>query len=85
MDTLRIISTYVLENIWLLSGGILTAGYGVVLVLMVRKVMQDRSLPEHQKPGPKPMFYLGQAYLAFIWPIPLFLVLEALDLLDGAP
>ena len=31
------------------------------------------------KNGPK--FYLGQAYLSFMWPAPLYLVLRLMDLI----
>ena len=70
---------------WLITGIVVTVGYVIVFGFMMRKVLHDRGLPEEQKPGPRSLFYLGQAYLAFVWPVPLFLVLEALDFLGSAP
>ena len=67
---------------WLILGSCLTFGYLLVLSIMIRKVLHDRSLPEEQKPGPRPLFYLGQIYLGFGWPVPLFLILEALEVLN---
>ncbi len=79
MTALTIAAEFLSDYFWFVAGIALTAGYGIVLVLMIRKVFHDRALPDSEKPGPRPLFYLGQAYLAFIWPVPLFLVLEALD------
>ena len=82
MTLLKAAAQFLSDNLWLITGVALTIGYGAVLTLMIRKVIRDRALPESEKPGPQPLFYLGQAYLAFVWPIPLFLVLEALDQLQ---
>lgn len=67
---------------WLILGSGLTFGYAVVLHMMVRKVMRDCTLQEAEKPRPQPLFYLGQLYLGFIWPAPLFLILEVLGVLN---
>ncbi len=81
MAALQTTLAWIQSNGWMVLGLALTAGYIVVLGIMARKILRDRALPEDQRPGPRPLFYLGQAYLAFIWPVPLFLVLEALDVL----
>lgn len=81
MNALQVISGFLENNGWFAVAIAFTIGYGVVLGIMIRKIFIDRALPEADRPGPRPLFYLGQAYLAFIWPIPLFLVLEYLDLL----
>lgn len=81
MSTLQVISGFLQNNGWLTLAVLLTIGYGIVLGIMVRKILRDQALPESERPGPRPLFYLGQAYLAFMWPIPLFLVLESFDLL----
>lgn len=83
MPVIETIVAWVSSNGWMAVGIGLTVGYGVILGIMIRKVIRDRALPEEQRPGPRPLFYLGQAYLAFVWPVPLFLVLESLDLLTG--
>lgn len=81
MNVLQVIAGFLENNGWLILAVLLTVGYGVVLAIMIRKILRDRALPEAERPGPRPLFYLGQAYLAFVWPVPLFLVLESLDLL----
>jgi len=72
---------WIQDNGWLTFGLALTLGYIAILGIMIRKIFRDRALPEDQRPGPRPLFYLGQAYLAFVWPVPLFIVLEAFDVL----
>lgn len=84
MNVLQVISGFLENNGWFILAMLLTIGYGIVLGIMVKKILRDRSLPEAERPGPRPLFYLGQAYLAFVWPIPMFLVLESLDLLTPA-
>ena len=81
MNVLANISKFVSTYFWFMTGAAITIGYIAILSLMIRKVIHDRALPASEKPGPRPLFYLGQAYLAFMWPVPLFLILEALDLL----
>ncbi len=83
MTIIQTIVAWMDSNGWATVGGLLTAGYIAILGIMIRKVLRDRALPEEQRPGPRPLFYLGQAYLAFVWPVPLFLVLEALELLSA--
>ncbi|MBT5242332.1 MAG: hypothetical protein HN793_05850 [Rhodospirillaceae bacterium] len=81
MTALQGILSFLIRNGWMIAAALCTIGYLVVLIIMARKVLRDRALPEAERPGPRPLFYLGQAYLAFVWPVPLFLVLEAFDLL----
>lgn len=85
MTALQAILSFLIRNGWMIAAGLFTLGYLVVLAIMIRKILRDRALPEIERPGPRPLFYLGQAYLAFVWPVPLFLVLEAFDLLIPAP
>ena len=81
MASLQMALAWLEEYGWQALGVLLTCGYLAILGIMVRKILRDRALPEDERPGPRPLFYLGQAYLAFIWPVPLFLALEALDVL----
>lgn len=78
---LQVILDFLETGGWLALAIGFTLGYFAILLIMIRKIRRDRALPENERPAPRPLFYLGQAYLAFVWPIPLFLVLEALDLL----
>ena len=84
MTALQAILGFIASNGWMIAAALCTIGYLAVLTIMVRKILRDRALPEAARPGPRPLFYLGQAYLAFIWPVPLFMVLEAFDLLTPA-
>ncbi len=79
MNVLISVAEFFANYGWTIVALAFTGGYGAVLTLMVQKARRDRSLPDDQKPGPRPLFYLGQACLAFMWPIPLFLALEAID------
>ena len=85
MNTINSVAKVFADHGWTITAIVFTVGYAMVLGLMIRKVFRDRALPDHQKPDPRPLFYLGQAYLAFIWPVPLFLVLEAIDFFDFPP
>lgn len=85
MNTMQVISAFLADNGWFMLALAFTIGYGVILGIMIKKITRDRSLPEADRPGPRPLFYLGQAYLAFVWPVPLFLVLEGLNLLTPLP
>lgn len=76
--------SFLIRNGWMITGALCTIGYILILVIMVRKVLRDRTLPEEERPRPRPLFYLGQAYLAFVWPVPLFMVLEIFDALTPA-
>ena len=84
MTDLQFLLGYLQSNGWMTVAALFSAGYLLVLGLMILKIRRDGALPEADRPGPRPLFYLGQAYLAFIWPIPLFMVLEALDYLTTA-
>lgn len=76
---------FLIRNGWMITAVLCTIGYAVVLIIMARKVLRDRAMPEAERPNPRPLFYLGQAYLAFVWPVPLFLAIEVFDLLALAP
>ncbi|NKB44252.1 MAG: hypothetical protein GKS03_08245 [Alphaproteobacteria bacterium] len=84
MTAPQAILSFLTHNGWMIAAALCTVGYLVILTIMVRKIFRDRALPEAERPGPRPLFYLGQAYLAFVWPIPLFMILEAFDLLIPA-
>lgn len=85
MAVLQVIWGFVSAHGWMVAAAFCTAGYIVVLAIMVRKILRDRAMPDGGRPPPRPLFYLGQAYLAFVWPVPLFMVLEALDVLSVSP
>ncbi len=84
MSPIQPVLSFLTDNGWMIAAALFSLGYLTVLGIMIKKIMRDRKLPETERPGPRPLFYLGQAYLAFVWPIPLFMVLEALDYLTPA-
>lgn len=85
MDFITSAAALFAERGWFIAGIVFTVFYFVVLYLMLSKARRERGLTEDQKPAPRPLFYFGQAYLAFVWPVPLFLVLELLDTFTVSP
>lgn len=85
MTAVQVIWGFITNYSWMLAAGFCTVGYIIILSIMIRKIIRDNALIEGEKPPPRPLFYLGQAYLAFVWPVPMFLVLEFLDVLTQAP
>jgi len=75
-------ATAFIEGGWYIAGVILTITYVIVLVLMIIKAKNAQAIEKDQEPNQRTLFYLGQTYLAFVWPVPLFLVLEFFDLLS---
>jgi len=76
VDVLRAVD---IDGIWRPIAIFGSIGYAVILGgVIIKGVRQARGL---ETPNPTPGFYLAQAYLAFMWPLPLFLVVEWLDTL----
>ncbi len=68
------------NNFWHIAAVLITIMYLKILYSMINKAItnkKDTSISN--KNGPK--FYLGQAYLSFMWPAPLYLVLRLMDLI----
>jgi hypothetical protein len=84
MTAVQVVWDFIAGYSWMIAAGFCTVGYVIILSIMIRKIMRDNALSDDNKPPPRPLFYLGQAYLAFVWPVPLFLVLEFLDVLTQA-
>ena len=74
VDFLRSIN---IDGIWRPLAILGSIGYAIILTAVIKKgIVQQNSEGE---PVPNPAFYLAQAYLAFMWPLPLYLAFEALD------
>ena len=64
------------NELWLLIAIVITIFYFYVLHKMIDKI----NLRE-KKDSNGPFFYLGQAYLSFMWPAPLYIALRTIDFL----
>jgi len=67
------------DYIWLTIAMVGSSGYAIVLYWMIRKAKHYREKISEQRPAHSPLFYLGQTYLAFMWPLPLYLSFVAAD------
>ena len=70
-----------IEGGWYIAGVVVTVIYTIILVLMIIKAKDEEDIEKGQENSSRTLFYLGQTYLAFMWPIPLFLALEFFDVL----
>lgn len=57
-----------------------TLGWFWGIVSMVRRVIHARNLPPEERPVHTQKFYLLQAWVAFGWIFPMFLVFEIMEL-----
>ena len=75
--TVELLRSIDIDGIWRPLAIFGSIAYALVLAAVIRRgVALQRS---GEEPTPDPKFYLAQAYLAFMWPLPLFLAFEALD------
>jgi hypothetical protein len=64
------------NELWLLIAIVITIFYFYVLHKMIDKISLKKNIE-----GNGPLFYLGQAYLSFMWPGPLYITLRIIDFL----
>ena len=85
MTSVQVVLDFIVGYSWMIAASFCTVGYVLILSIMIRKIIRDNAKSDNEKSPPRSLFYLGQAYLSFVWPVPLFLVLELLDVLTQAP
>ena len=72
LDSTQLILQYIQGKFWLITAIVISSVYLCILYKMVIKGFRDQGV----YPANGPKFYLAQAYLSFMWPAPLYLVLR---------
>ena len=75
IDSTQLILQYIQGKFWLITAIVISSIYLYILSKMVIRGFKDKSV----NPANGPKFYLAQAYLSFMWPAPLYLVLRIME------